>query len=175
MQTVAESKASLWTHLAVVPELSSFSEEEEVDEALKKALSVWLGLPAWPGLMGEDLSYSGVCFPSCGMLKVFCSTGALSTESRVRLRSTSGSGYECWTSERGKKQTCVILMELNHLQCFTESLSLTPDFTGSGTCGMLSIFGDGTAAGTPMCFGLTVERTENMSACGARRGWRRQI
>ena len=50
--------------MAVVPELSSFSEDEDVDEALKKAASVWLGLPAWPGLMGEDLSYSGVCFPS---------------------------------------------------------------------------------------------------------------
>lgn len=49
-----------------MPELSSFSEEEEedVEEALKKAASVLMGLPAWPRLMGEDLSYSGVCFPS---------------------------------------------------------------------------------------------------------------
>ena len=57
-------EVSCSTHLAVVPKLSSFSEDEDVEEVLKKAASVWLGLPAWPGLMGEDLSYSGVCFPS---------------------------------------------------------------------------------------------------------------
>lgn len=44
------------THLAVVPELSSFSEEDDVEEALKKGASMWLGLPARLGLMGEDLS-----------------------------------------------------------------------------------------------------------------------
>ena len=42
--------------MAVEPELSSFSEEEEVVEALKNAASVWLGLLVWPRLMGEDLS-----------------------------------------------------------------------------------------------------------------------
>lgn len=52
------------THLAVELALVSFSEEDDVEEALKKAASVWLGLAARPGLMGEDLSYSGVCFPS---------------------------------------------------------------------------------------------------------------
>lgn len=97
-----------WTHLAVKPKLSSFSEEEEVEEALKKAASVWLGLLAWPRLMGEDLSYSGVCFPSWGMLlKLLCSGRPLSTVSRTRLRSTRGSGYESWTwRQRGKTLTC---------------------------------------------------------------------
>lgn len=65
--------------------------------------------------------------------------------------------------DRARENTCVILMKLNHLRYFTVELgafpSLTPGFTGSGTCGMLSIFWDGTAAGTPMCFGLTVKQT----------------
>lgn len=158
-----------WTHLAVDPELSSFSEEEDVEEALKKVASVWLGLPARPGLMGEDLSYSGVCFPSWGMLlKLFCSGRPFSAVSGARLCSGTGSGCECWTwRQRQKKHAAVILMKLSHLQYFTVVLSefdsLTPGFTGSSTCGMLSNFGDGTAAGTPMYFGLTVKQTNIFS------------
>lgn len=53
--TISEDMLSS-THLAVVPELSSFSEEDDVEEALKKGASMWLGLPACLGLMGEDLS-----------------------------------------------------------------------------------------------------------------------
>ena len=48
----------------MVPVLSSFSEEEEVEEVLKNAGSLLLGLLPIVGLMGEDLSYNGVCFPS---------------------------------------------------------------------------------------------------------------
>lgn len=86
------------THLAVVPELSSFSEEDDVEEALKKGASVWLGLPACLGLMGEDLSYRGVYLPSGEMLlKLFCSGRAFSTESTDWLLSTTASVCECWT------------------------------------------------------------------------------
>lgn len=58
---VAEADFSRFsTHLAVGPVISSFSDDEEADEALKKAASVW---------SGEALPYSGVCcLPSCGML-----------------------------------------------------------------------------------------------------------
>lgn len=62
--------------------------------------------------------------------------------------------------ETVRKNKRVILMKLNPLLYLTVGHCgfppLTPGFTGRGTCGMLSIFGDGTAAGTPMCFGLTV-------------------
>lgn len=44
------------THLAVEPVLSSFSEDEDVDDVVKKAGSVWLELPPWAGLMGDNLS-----------------------------------------------------------------------------------------------------------------------
>lgn len=44
-----------------MPVESSFSEDEDVEEVLKNAGSVWLGLPlpalpVWLGLMGDDLS-----------------------------------------------------------------------------------------------------------------------
>lgn len=66
-----------------------------------------------------------------------------------------------------KNIVTVTLMKLSHLQHLTVVLSvfdsLTPGFTGSSTCGMLSNFGDGTAAGTPMYFGLTVKQTNIFS------------
>lgn len=165
-----------WTHLAVEPELSSFSEEEDVEEALKKAASVWLGLLARLGLMGEDLSYSGVCFPSWGMLlKLFCSGRPFSAVSR--LRSTTGSGCESWTWRQETKEKLCHSHDAEPpsvldccLQCIC-IICLTPFFTGSSTCGMLSIFEDGTAAGTPMCFGLTVKQTQMSSVYELKRGW----
>lgn len=75
--------------------------------------------------------------------------------------------------ETGRKNKHVVLLKLNQLQYFTVKYSvvphLTPGFTGSGTCGMLSRFGDGTAAGAPMS--LTVKQTQNISAYRLRRGW----
>ncbi len=44
------------THLAVEPVFSSFSEDEDVDEVMKKAGSVWLELPPWAESMGDNLS-----------------------------------------------------------------------------------------------------------------------
>lgn len=110
------------THLAVVPKLSSFSEEEDVEEALKKAASVWLGLLARPGLMGEDLSYSGVCLPSRGMLlKLFGST-----ESTGKLLSTRFSGYECWTWRRCRKHKHVVVQKAETPALFHCSIHCTP-------------------------------------------------
>lgn len=74
--------------------------------------------------------------------------------------------------EEGRQNKPDVLLKLNRQRCISAGCaapSLTPGFAGSGTRGMLGRFGDATAAGAPMS--LTVEQTQNLSACKRRRSW----
>lgn len=72
--------------------------------------------------------------------------------------------------EEGRQNKPDILLKLSRQRGINANRavpSLTPGFTGSGTCGMLGRFGDATAAGAPMS--RTAKQTQNVSACKLRR------
>jgi len=141
--SVTDRKVSRLTHLAVLPELSGFPEEE----ALKAAASPWSR-----GSTGAARSYRDVCFPSRG-------TPAKLSRCGGSFPAGSAAGYECCTWNTAHvvvkpKPTCGSLI----VECVSHRL--TPaGLTGSGSCGMSSIFGNGRAAGAPVGFGLTGKRT----------------